>query len=100
MAITICTIIYVATMVAALTAIYRYERQCSTSAHTPLSKKWAMLAWHLALSSASAGVAIAVILHIENKKFGVFVLFVILLLTMAGQFVAMILGRGAAQRRS
>lgn len=100
MAITICAIIYVATMVATLTAIYRYETRYSTAAHTPLSKKWAMLAWHLALSAAAAGVAITVILHIENKKFGVLVLYGILLLTMIGQFVAMILGRGAARRRS
>lgn len=100
MAITICAVIYVVTMIATLTAIYRYERQYSTGTHTPLSKKWAMLAWHLALSLAGAGVAIAVILHIENKRSGVFVLLGILLLTMIGQFVAMILGRGAAQRRS
>lgn len=96
----ISSVAYMLAMAGATVAIYRHEAWYPTGTHVPTAKKWAMLTWQLVLSLAGAGVATAIILHIENKKIGVFILFGILFLTMIGQMVALTLGRGAAQRRS
>lgn len=96
----ISAIVYVATLVATLLAIYRYEKRYSTSEHVPVSQRLVTMAWHLGLSLTGAGVAIAITLGIENRRYGGLIVLGIVLLTMVGQIIAMMLGRGAAQRRS
>ena len=95
----ISAIVYVAMLVATLVAIYRYEKRYSTSEYVPMSQRWVTMAWHLVLSLAAAGVAVAITFGIKDRQYGGLIVLGIVFLTMISQVIAMMLGRGAAQRR-